>query len=80
LKKLSDELTEKNEVFDRLKKELIELQKEYDTKLKNINQMDTDYQKKENQIEIDQIKIPNNIDDKSENNVKNDDKKDCFIF
>jgi hypothetical protein len=42
--------------------------------------MDTDYQKKENQIEIDQIKIPNNIDDKSENNVKNDDKKDCFIF
>ena len=80
LKKLSDELTEKNEVFDRLKKELIELQKEYDTKLKNINQMDTDYQKKENQIEIDQIKIPNNIDDKSENKVKNDDKKDCFIF
>jgi hypothetical protein len=80
LKKLSDELTEKNEVFDRLKKELVELQKEYDTKLKNINQMDTDYQKKENQIEIDQIKIPNNIDDKSENNVKNDDKKDCFIF
>ena len=80
LKKLSDELTEKNEVFDRLKKELIELQKEYDTKLKNINQMDTDYQKEENQIEIDQIKIPNNIDDKSENNVKNDDKKDCFIF
>ena len=80
LKKLSDELTEKNEVFDRLKKELIELQKEYDTKLKNINQMDTDYQKKENQIEIDQIKIPNNIDDKSENNVKNDDKKDCLIF
>ena len=80
MKKLSDELTEKNEVFDRLKKELIELQKEYDTKLKNINQMDTDYQKKENQIEIDQIKIPNNIDDKSENNVKNDDKKDCFIF
>lgn len=80
LKKLSDELTEKNEVFDRLKKELIELQKEYDTKLKNINQMDTDYQKKENQIEIDQIKIPNNIDDKSENMAKNDDKKDCFIF
>lgn len=80
LKKLSDELTEKNEVFDRLKKELIDLQKEYDTKLKNINQMDTDYQKKENQIEIDQIKIPNNIDDKSENMVKNDDKKDCFIF
>ena len=80
LKKLSDELTEKNEVFDRLKKELIELQKEYDTKLKNINQMDTDYQKKENLIEIDQIKIPNNIDDKSENKVKNDDKKDCFIF
>lgn len=80
MKKLSDELTEKNEVFDRLKKELIELQKEYDTKLKNINQMDTDYQKKENQIEIDQIKIPNNIDDKSENKVKNDDKKDCFIF
>ena len=80
LKKLSDELTEKNEVFDRLKKELIELQKEYDTKLKNLNQMDTDYQKKENQIEIDQIKIPNNIDDKSENKVKNDDKKDCFIF
>ena len=80
MKKLSDELTEKNEVFDRLKKELIELQKEYDTKLKNINQMDTDYQKKENQIEIDQIKIPNNIDDKSENMAKNDDKKDCFIF
>jgi hypothetical protein len=42
--------------------------------------MNIDFQKKRNQIEINQIKIQNNIDDKSENKVKNDDKKDCFIY
>ena len=72
LKELSNELTEKNNLQEKLKKELDELKTIYNTKL----------QSKETNFEKDEINSPNNIDIKidNEDTKKTEKKKDCIIF
>ena len=72
LKELSNELTEKNNLQEKLKKELDELKTIYNTKL----------QSKETNFEKDEINSPNNIEIKidNEDTKKTEKKKDCIIF
>lgn len=79
LKELSEQLTEKNKLCEKLKSELDELKKEYETKIKNNNIIETENQK-EGKLEQEKVKSPNNIEVEDDKKEKNEKEKDCIIF
>ena len=86
MKELSEKLTEKNELCEKLISELDELKKEYETNIKNTTTRETENQKEGNLLEKEQekekVKSPNNIEVEAELKEKNkkEKEKDCIIF